>query len=114
MRPKLQNRQAKQQITELTEEEGFTLTNAAQNKTYTHNGFSIIDLIFHCRNEPKLQSITTTTVSIGIPIGKDLPVRAKFQITAINKETKWTVMDPKKIQSRHANTEHKHRRNSIQ
>ena len=67
-----------QAIVELMEEEGFTITNAAQTKTYiSHNGSSTINLIFYQGNELKLQSITTTAVSASTLIRKHLPVRAK-------------------------------------
>ena len=69
-------------LIELMEEEGFALTNTAQTKTYiSHNSSSTIDLIFHCGNETKFQSITTTSAFTSIPIRKNLLVRKKFQIT---------------------------------
>ncbi|KAJ4451801.1 hypothetical protein ANN_03273 [Periplaneta americana] len=59
---------------ELMEEEGFTLINEAQNKTYiSHNVSSTINLVFHRGNEIKCRSITTTTVSASTPIRKHLP-----------------------------------------
>ena len=88
-----------QALMELMEEVSFTLTNAAQTKTYiSHNGSSTIDLIFYQGNELKLQSITITAVSASNPIRKHLPVRAKFQIMTIKKDKqsnqRWT---PRKI-----------------
>jgi hypothetical protein len=58
-----------QALMEPMEEEGFTLNNAAQTKTYiSHSGSSTIDLIFYRGNELKLQSITITAVSASTPI----------------------------------------------